>query len=38
MPIDRGPLDIERGVVINGELMVTHNTTELDLRSAGFRA
>jgi len=30
-PIDRGPLDIDRSVVISGELMVTHDTTKLGL-------
>ena len=33
-PIDCGPLDIERGVVISGELMVTRDTTEFSLAFA----
>ena len=33
-PIDCGPLDSDRSVVISGELMLTHDTTELGLASA----
>jgi hypothetical protein len=33
-PIDCGPLDIDGGVVISGELMLTHDTTKLSLTFA----